>query len=340
MILNSLLVPDLLKVMSILQPIVLATVICYSIPWARRNLTSYLRGGEEISLDLIANLVEIKDRAVMAARLSIVYTVPKRESRRVSSQKSSTPLHIATNPSAVTMAEPNQSAMADNREISNIEHASAPSPDTIHGEGNTEARTGLVCSTCRKPQSDQNEELKRCSRCLTARYCSRECQKRDWKIHKHTCAAPGTAPGPSQPETWRPSPEFEAADFMFGLTSNDYLRHLPEKEAFSNIIDCFRLRVEDEHVFRGQVIGHYNGGDPLPDFQHFLRLAESRAGLLPPWWNEDKRKECERMAMDRDNWNDINCAAGKHDIIEHYEDSTKPFKLRLLAEMVYGRGMM
>jgi hypothetical protein len=38
-----------------------------------------------------------------------------------------------------------------------------------------------VCFLCLEPS-----KLK-CSRCLTIQYCSKECQKKDWKIHKNNC---------------------------------------------------------------------------------------------------------------------------------------------------------
>ena len=27
----------------------------------------------------------------------------------------------------------------------------------------------------------------KCSKCLTIQYCSKECQKKDWKVHKKNC---------------------------------------------------------------------------------------------------------------------------------------------------------
>jgi tetratricopeptide (TPR) repeat protein len=39
------------------------------------------------------------------------------------------------------------------------------------------------CLFCLK---DVESDL-RCSRCRTARYCSQECQKRHWKVHKNLC---------------------------------------------------------------------------------------------------------------------------------------------------------
>ena len=38
-----------------------------------------------------------------------------------------------------------------------------------------------VCFLCLNPS-----RLK-CSRCLTIQYCSKECQKKDWKVHKNNC---------------------------------------------------------------------------------------------------------------------------------------------------------
>ena len=37
------------------------------------------------------------------------------------------------------------------------------------------------CETCKKPASSQ------CARCNSVHYCSKECQKSDWKRHKLYC---------------------------------------------------------------------------------------------------------------------------------------------------------
>ena len=41
----------------------------------------------------------------------------------------------------------------------------------------------MFCTFCKK----QKESMKKCSRCKLNRYCSRECQKNDWKEHKTIC---------------------------------------------------------------------------------------------------------------------------------------------------------
>ena len=44
-----------------------------------------------------------------------------------------------------------------------------------------------VCSNCKHP-AKKGEDLKRCSRCHITRYCSVECQRKDWDFHRFACA--------------------------------------------------------------------------------------------------------------------------------------------------------
>jgi MYND finger len=71
------------------------------------------------------------------------------------------------------------------------------------------------CTTCHKLQIDLLQAVKRCAKFHTTRYCSSECQKQDWKIHKQICGneppastnlSPGTQktlqpPGTPYPES-------------------------------------------------------------------------------------------------------------------------------------------
>lgn len=129
----------------------------------------------------------------------------------------------------------------------------------------------------------------------------------------------------------------QAGDFFKGLVDDTYLHKLPEKESFTQLIDCYRMRVEDDYKFAGDTRGLYNGDDPLEDFQEFLDLAEKRKGLLPKWWSGEKRMECERLAVDDTQWSNLGAAVEKSDVIKHYGDSVMPMKLRLLAEKIYGK---
>jgi splicing suppressor protein 51 len=176
-----------------------------------------------------------------------------------------------------------------------------------------------ACFYCKKTEPSNatpDQKLKRCSRCHIALYCSHECQKAHWKLgHKTQCS-------------------------LGALANNIYLESIrSEEEAMDQLIDAYRLRVEDDYAFAGNNHGLYAMEDPYPDFKSFLDLAESKTGILPKWWNEEKRKICERRALNRDGWSCIAFAVEKPDIQEHYDDSMMPMKLRMLAEMVYGRGI-
>ncbi|KAL1965111.1 hypothetical protein VTN77DRAFT_6024 [Rasamsonia byssochlamydoides] len=201
-----------------------------------------------------------------------------------------------------------------------------------------------TCRRCKKrepsnPSPDQ--KLKRCSRCRSSLYCSRACQRADWKTggHKRYCT--------------------------FGAMANNcYLDSLPsEEEAMDLLIDAYRLRVEDDFMYRGHRHGRYaqtdaknkqdeedSLGPAVQDFRKFLDLAEAQIGkeqpedtkkssILPRWWSPEKRAICERRAMG-DGWSALRYAVEKEDIQEHYKDSMMPMKLRMLAEKVYGFNVM
>ena len=195
--------------------------------------------------------------------------------------------------------------------------------------------TNKVCANCQKSQSDLPASLKRCAKCQIQAYCSRDCQKEDWKAHKKTCAS--NQQGKPKATTDFDAMPKQAGDFFKGLVGDDFLHQLPEKDAFVRLIDCYRMRVEDDYKYAGDTRGLYNEENPLPDFQSFLDLAQKRKGLLPKWWSAEKRRECERLAVDGTQWADIGCAVEKQDVIEHYGDGIMPMKLRLLAEKIYAK---
>jgi splicing suppressor protein 51 len=189
------------------------------------------------------------------------------------------------------------------------------------------------CTTCHKLETDLGGKLSHCAKCPTTLYCSRECQKADWKQHKSVCGRKQESSGPH-------NPGFDFAKALLGHSENSGLHNMPEEDVFTQLIDCFRLRCEDEYAFAGNHIGIYNQEDPRREFKRFLNLAESRPDLLPTWWNKQKRQECERLAVDPSGWCDINCAVEKSDIQEHYGNSLMPMQLRVLGEKIYGKGFM
>ncbi|OWP03035.1 hypothetical protein B2J93_3661 [Marssonina coronariae] len=204
--------------------------------------------------------------------------------------------------------------------------------DDASSDADSSESDSPTCATCFKPESQLPTSLKRCAKCHTAQYCSRDCQKEDWKAHKRVCGKPVD----------QHNPGFHAINGLLGLSGNDYLHSLPEEDVFTQLIDCYRLRVDDEYTFTGEVSVHglYGGANPLPDFKRFLDKAEKAKGILPEWWNQEKRKECVRAATGGDSWANIKRAVEKSDIMEHYKNPIMPMILRVLGEKIYGKGFM
>lgn len=66
-----------------------------------------------------------------------------------------------------------------------------------------------LCRNCNKNESDIDGKMKQCANCGNAWYCSRECQKIDWKKHKLVCTK---------------APEYRGNDTK--LTNNVVMRHV------------------------------------------------------------------------------------------------------------------
>lgn len=196
-----------------------------------------------------------------------------------------------------------------------------------------------TCTYCKKrelPNPRADQKLKRCARCRSALYCSRACQRADWKRgHQRTCSVGAI------------------------MVGNSYLDSLStEDTAMDQLIDAYRLRVEDERMYCGRLRGRYTTNNPdddssqalqyaFQDFRYFLDLAESadtrsnnneeddiastspcsstthdndtdtnsassptpssssslstttknKQSILPRWWNAEKRAYCEQRAM-------------------------------------------
>ena len=205
------------------------------------------------------------------------------------------------------------------------------------------------CIICHK-----SENLKKCAKCSTTPYCSRDCQKADWKTHKKICAgnAAGRSTSSGKNNTSRMSGKAKNLSVKIDkpftrLEKGTWLHDRPEKDVYKLLIDAYRMRMEDNYTIecapsRGSVYdGSPNG---LPAFRRFMNLAKKRPGLLPPsWWNEEKRRECEAFGMrgqaeGEDAWGGLRTYMEKSDIMEYYGDRTMPMQLRMLAESIYGKG--
>ena len=71
----------------------------------------------------------------------------------------------------------------ENEAIDTYEYDSEPDTEEI-----MENPIKVCCNiTCRIPETEVPGGLKRCTRCNFVLYCSRECQRAHWKIHRTTC---------------------------------------------------------------------------------------------------------------------------------------------------------
>ena len=209
--------------------------------------------------------------------------------------------------------------------------------------------TILSCVICHK-----TENLKKCAKCSTTPYCSRDCQKADWKTHKKLCAgnAAGrnTDNGTSNTNKIRGKAKNLSVKInkpFSRLENGTWLYDRPEKDVYKLLVDAYRMRMEDNYMIEcenteGSVYDGSSNG--LPAFRRFMNLAAKRPGLLPPsWWNAEKRKECEAFGMRKEaegeeTWGGLRTCIEKNDIMEYYGDRFMPMQLRMFGESVYGKG--
>ncbi|EEU47058.1 uncharacterized protein NECHADRAFT_78094 [Fusarium vanettenii 77-13-4] len=123
-----------------------------------------------------------------------------------------------------------------------------------------------------------------------------------------------------------------------GLKDGSYLYNRSERDVFRILIDCFRLRLEEQsqHDKKGAEGTIYAGADDsLPAFRQFLELAATREDLLPPWWTPEKQRECEEFGMSGTEFQDLHMALDEPSTTLQYMDSRFPPQLRILAEAIY-----
>jgi mitochondrial splicing suppressor protein 51 len=226
------------------------------------------------------------------------------------------------------------------------------------------------CASCGKAEAP-GISLKRCAKCQITKYCSRDCQKAHWKQHKKVCVqytAAGAAdaarisatslpnsnsvPSTSNVQSDDPATSFSNAatttalektiDRPFhALNSRTWLYNRPEADVYKLLIDTFRLRQEDEYMFKGDVeIGSVYDGGPSsePGFVRLLKkIEDKKVELLPAWWDAAKKAECLAFGR-RDGWSSLAKMVEKSDVVEHYADPLMPMQLRMFGEQVYGSG--
>ncbi|KAJ4065681.1 hypothetical protein NW756_005884 [Fusarium oxysporum] len=103
-----------------------------------------------------------------------------------------------------------------------------------------------ACTTCNK--EEPAVQLRRCAKCSTTPYCSRECQKADWKAHKKICGKQADSfanANVHDPDEMSQSPkkglEKSVPNPFTRLDNGTYLYNRPEKDVYRLLIDTYRL---------------------------------------------------------------------------------------------------
>lgn len=205
----------------------------------------------------------------------------------------------------------------------------------------------LSCINCHKTKEQLGTPLKRCAKCQTTIYCSRDCQKEHWETHKKSCASNAAANvyGSNESSSATSSKALEEnIDKPFKkLDARTWLHNRPEKDVYKLLIDSYRLSQDDDFNFEGIRDRNtlYGGAvDSLRGFQNFLSLAETRQTILPSWWSEEKAKACEAFGMEAGNWHSLRKKATKAELMKKYGDQNMPMQMRIFREQVTGRGPM
>ncbi|KAF1809741.1 hypothetical protein P152DRAFT_461129 [Eremomyces bilateralis CBS 781.70] len=206
----------------------------------------------------------------------------------------------------------------------------------------SESNEAPKCAKCEKTGPETTSgSLLTCSRCRSTKYCSKACQKADWKTHKRSCGPNGPTNTSSSSSSGRRVKGLQVAiDKPFhALHSKTWLHNRPKEDTYRLLIDCFRLRQEDDYKFSGEFSMETEDGASGRPFRRFLAKAKSRNGVLPPWWTAQDDEDVLSMGLSRnEEWARFNAGVEKSDIIERYGNPQMPMQLRLLGEQIIGSG--
>ncbi|KAK6520955.1 hypothetical protein TWF506_001191 [Arthrobotrys conoides] len=72
------------------------------------------------------------------------------------------------------------------KELQDMRDLIAQSSSLNISEDPPEEPKKTVCALCGKEEEDEEKRVRKCNVCMKVEYCSRECQQKDWKIHKKT----------------------------------------------------------------------------------------------------------------------------------------------------------
>ena len=124
------------------------------------------------------------------------------------------------------------------------------------------------CVSCRKAQDELSNPLQRCGACQNPFYCSKECQKLVWKTHKKLCGS-DYSKKKFFPINSHSKPITAAVISPLLFPGDEHALHtISQADVFCVLVDCFRMRVEDEYKFQGNNMGCMNPFDHSDDDEY------------------------------------------------------------------------
>ena len=237
-----------------------------------------------------------------------------------------------------------------------------PSPQFDHFNG----VTGRTCRKCGVDE-ELGVPMKQCSRCKASRYCSRACQKADWKRHKKTCrqyvqattlatttlssqGPPGEIPNTSAAAHAHVRADPRGPVVAPGLDVNlptpftrlyvkRWLHGRTEKDCFKLLFDAIRVRTwDDEGMAARSLLDMIKTSQEEASkllVRRFLREAH-RKQCLPGWWTTEKENECIEFGHSEENWKESERPVKMIQLFERYGTPSIAIQFRVFNEYVYG----
>ncbi|KAL2037126.1 hypothetical protein N7G274_010122 [Stereocaulon virgatum] len=152
-------------------------------------------------------------------------------------------------------------------------------------QGYDSGQFAYACARCTRTEGELGRGFKCCGVCKTTRYCSILCTQDDKPLHDRVC-------GHSINDSLTQAELRVMEVFAFQIENPQSLNL---RDAADHLIGCFMFRSIDDWNFLRVAMTYPAGFSDVirHAFGTFLRFAEFRNGLLPPYWSSESRASWE-----------------------------------------------